>query len=224
MGDLWWPPNRPYVELAVEMFAMPADATRVRVILAPRDVGEMSVNHPAEIVDKSAAAVSQHLANMRMARLVASRQAASSDLPETRRWRSNASGWGGASGSDHQFALRHEAIRDNPVTGNTPLRKPPAPPKALTIEKLRAIRKTAAAWRTSDRVSGPKPDGQVCDIIEVVLGTSAGIGEALAPRRLRRRPGGQSAHGTDPRHARGAQKQGLLSDRPCRRRTSPTAP
>jgi DNA-binding transcriptional ArsR family regulator len=67
-------PDSQYVELAVEVFAMLADATRVRIILALRDAGELSVNHLADIVDKSPAAVSQHLAKMRMGRLVASRQ------------------------------------------------------------------------------------------------------------------------------------------------------
>lgn len=63
-----------YVELAVEIFAMLADATRVRIILALRDAGELSVNHLADIVDKSPAAVSQHLAKLRLARIVATRQ------------------------------------------------------------------------------------------------------------------------------------------------------
>ncbi|WP_051470613.1 MULTISPECIES: metalloregulator ArsR/SmtB family transcription factor [Arthrobacter] len=62
-----------FVELAVEVFSMLADATRVRLILALRD-GELSVNHLADIVDKSPAAVSQHLAKMRLARMVSSRQ------------------------------------------------------------------------------------------------------------------------------------------------------
>ena len=62
-----------FVELAVEVFAMLADATRVRLILALRD-DEMSVNHLADIVDKSPAAVSQHLAKMRLARIVTTRQ------------------------------------------------------------------------------------------------------------------------------------------------------
>jgi DNA-binding transcriptional ArsR family regulator len=61
-----------YVELAVEVFAMLADATRVRIILALRD-GEMSVNELAETVGKPQSAVSQHLAKMRMARMVSTR-------------------------------------------------------------------------------------------------------------------------------------------------------
>lgn len=63
----------PYVELAVEVFAMLADATRVRIILALRDV-ELSVNQLAEIVDKPPASVSQHLAKLRLTRMVSARQ------------------------------------------------------------------------------------------------------------------------------------------------------
>ena len=63
-----------YVELAVEVFSMLADATRVRLILAMRSAGEMPVNRLAEVVGKSPAAVSQHLAKLRLARIVTTRQ------------------------------------------------------------------------------------------------------------------------------------------------------
>lgn len=62
-----------FVELAVEVFAMLADATRIRLILALRD-GELSVNHLADIVDKNPATVSQHLAKLRLARMVTTRR------------------------------------------------------------------------------------------------------------------------------------------------------
>ncbi len=65
--------NSQYVELAVEVFSMLADATRVRIILALRE-GELAVGTLAELVGKSPAAVSQHLAKMRLARMVATRQ------------------------------------------------------------------------------------------------------------------------------------------------------
>lgn len=52
---------------------MLADATRVRLIVALRG-GELSVNNLAKIVDKSPAAVSQHLAKLRLARIVVNRQ------------------------------------------------------------------------------------------------------------------------------------------------------
>ena len=67
-------PDSEYVELAVEVFGMLADATRVRIILALRQAGELPVNQLAEVVDKSPAAVSQHLAKLRLARIVATRQ------------------------------------------------------------------------------------------------------------------------------------------------------
>ena len=62
-----------YVELAVEVFAMLADATRIRIILALRDT-ELAVNQLAETVNKSQAAVSQHLAKLRLARIVTTRR------------------------------------------------------------------------------------------------------------------------------------------------------
>ncbi len=52
---------------------MLADATRVRIVLALRD-GELPVNDLAERVGKSPAAVSQHLAKLRLSRVVATRQ------------------------------------------------------------------------------------------------------------------------------------------------------
>ena len=63
-----------YVELAVEVFGMLADATRVRIVLGLQDAGELSVNSLAGLVGKSPAAVSQHLAKLRLARIVSTRQ------------------------------------------------------------------------------------------------------------------------------------------------------
>lgn len=59
--------------LIVEVFRMLADATRIRVLWALTD-GESSVNKLAEMVGKSAPSVSQHLAKLRMARLVRTRR------------------------------------------------------------------------------------------------------------------------------------------------------
>ena len=66
-------PDAQYIELAVEVFTMLADATRVRLILALGD-GELPVNLLAGLVDKSPAAVSQHLAKLRLAGFVTTRQ------------------------------------------------------------------------------------------------------------------------------------------------------
>lgn len=67
-------PEPQYVELAVEVFSMLADATRVRIVLVLADLGELPVNQLAELLEKSPAAVSQHLAKMRLGRLVTTRQ------------------------------------------------------------------------------------------------------------------------------------------------------
>lgn len=60
------------VELTVEMFAMLAAATRVRIVLALQE-RELPVNALAEIVAESPASVSQHLAKLRLARMVPTR-------------------------------------------------------------------------------------------------------------------------------------------------------
>jgi DNA-binding transcriptional ArsR family regulator len=65
--------NSPYVEYAVEILSLLADATRVRIILALRG-GELSVNELAERLDKPGPSVSQHLAKLRMGRVVACRR------------------------------------------------------------------------------------------------------------------------------------------------------
>ena len=57
----------------VEVFRMLADATRVQVLWALTD-RERSVNELAELVGKPAPSVSQHLAKLRMARLVRTRR------------------------------------------------------------------------------------------------------------------------------------------------------
>lgn len=62
-----------FVEMAVEVFSLLADATRVRIILALRE-GERSVNDLAEVTGKSPTAVSQHLAKLRWGRIVKARQ------------------------------------------------------------------------------------------------------------------------------------------------------
>ncbi len=61
------------VDLAVEVFRMLADATRVQLLWALRE-HELSVNELATQVGKTPASVSQHLAKLRMTRLVQTRR------------------------------------------------------------------------------------------------------------------------------------------------------
>jgi integrase len=78
------------------------------------------------------------------------------------------------------LAVRYEALAKNPVRDTVRLRKPPSTAMALTVEQVEAIRRAVRSWRRESGLAGPKPDGQLEQIIEVMLGTSARIGEVLA--------------------------------------------
>lgn len=80
------------------------------------------------------------------------------------------------------FALRHDALGRNPVQGTSPLPRKRSVPQALTLQQIAAIRGAAATWRTDPSAPGPKSDGQVRDIVEVLLGTAMRPGEVLALR------------------------------------------
>lgn len=80
------------------------------------------------------------------------------------------------------LAVRYEAMPRNPARETARLRKPPSQAKALSVEDVQAIRRAVADWRQGPGLSGPRPDGQLAAIIEVMLGTSARIGEVLAIR------------------------------------------
>jgi ArsR family transcriptional regulator len=66
-------PDAEQVDVAVEVFGMLADATRIRLLWVLLS-GETSVNELAQAVEKPQAAVSQHLAKLRLARLVTTRR------------------------------------------------------------------------------------------------------------------------------------------------------
>jgi integrase len=81
------------------------------------------------------------------------------------------------------LAARYEAIPKNPVREAKRMKKPPSEAVSLTHDQVEAIRAAARAWRRGPGVPGPPPDGQLEQIIEVMLGTSARIGEVLAIRK-----------------------------------------
>lgn len=81
------------------------------------------------------------------------------------------------------LAARYEAIPKNPVREAKRMRKPQSQAVSLTHEQVEAIRAGVRAWRRGSGVPGPPPDGQLEQIIEVMLGTSARIGEVLAIRK-----------------------------------------
>lgn len=81
------------------------------------------------------------------------------------------------------LAVRYDAIPKNPVRETSRLRKPPSQTMALSAGQVEAIRLAVRTWRRGPGPSGPPPDGQLEQIIEVMLGTSARIGEVLAIRK-----------------------------------------
>jgi DNA-binding transcriptional ArsR family regulator len=63
-----------YIDLAVNIFSLLADATRVRIILVLKEKGEIPVGEIANRLNKSQTAISQHLAKMRLSKLVRARR------------------------------------------------------------------------------------------------------------------------------------------------------
>ncbi|WP_033197177.1 tyrosine-type recombinase/integrase [Agromyces italicus] len=81
------------------------------------------------------------------------------------------------------FAVRRELIPRNPIKEVSRMKAPKRTPKALTPEQIAAIREAARNYRTSADTMGPKSDGLVRDLVEVMLGTATRIGEVLALRK-----------------------------------------
>lgn len=73
-------PESEYVDLAAEVFSLLSDATRIRIVLALRKHEELPVNALAKIAGKTPSGVSQHLARLRMARMVTTRHEGTSVL------------------------------------------------------------------------------------------------------------------------------------------------
>lgn len=69
-----------YVDLAAEVLSILADPTRIRIVLALRQAEELPVNALAKLVGRRPSGVSQHLARLRMARMVTTRQEGTSVL------------------------------------------------------------------------------------------------------------------------------------------------
>ena len=81
------------------------------------------------------------------------------------------------------LAVRYDVLARNPVRDIARLHKPPSQAMSLTSAQVAAIRTAARGWRRAAGTVGPPPDGQLEQIIEVMLGTSGRIGEVLAIRK-----------------------------------------
>lgn len=81
------------------------------------------------------------------------------------------------------LAVRHDALPRNPVRSTAPLRRSRSQIRSLSMEELTEIRRLLREHRKEPGLPGPPPDGQLAQVFEVMLGTSARLGEALAIRR-----------------------------------------
>lgn len=81
------------------------------------------------------------------------------------------------------LAVRHEILPRNPMDHVSRLHREYVPPEALTAAEVDAVRTAIRYWESGLNKTGPRPDGQLGAIVEVMLGTSARIGEVLALRR-----------------------------------------
>lgn len=81
------------------------------------------------------------------------------------------------------LAVRHEILPRSPMDPIARISRPRTDPTALTPVEVNAIRDAIHFWEMGLNPTGPKPDLQLGAIVEVMLGTSARIGEVLALRR-----------------------------------------
>jgi integrase len=78
-------------------------------------------------------------------------------------------------------AVECGALCSNPARGSISVSRPQTQTRTLTPSDLEKVRKAVRAWVSKKR-SGPKATGDMADIIDLMLGTGARIGEVLALR------------------------------------------
>lgn len=80
------------------------------------------------------------------------------------------------------LAVRHDAIRSNPVRDVRLPSKPKKPVEALTVEEVGALREGLRTWQEGAGYRGPRRGTDVLDVVDVMLGTGLRISEVLALR------------------------------------------
>ena len=80
------------------------------------------------------------------------------------------------------LAVRHEILPRSPMESIARPRQLRPDPSALSAAEVDAVRTAILCWERGLSPCGPKPDGQLGAIVEIMLGTSARIGEVLAIR------------------------------------------
>lgn len=79
------------------------------------------------------------------------------------------------------LAVRHDALSVNPIDGVGQIRRPARNVRALSVDELHALRASVRAWQQAGE-HGPKRAPDLLDVVDVMLGTGARIGEVLALR------------------------------------------
>jgi len=81
------------------------------------------------------------------------------------------------------LAVRRGALMTNPVRETGRLRNPRRKAAALTEEHLQAVRAAIREWQQpATGMPGPRQNGDLADVVDLILATGARIGEILALR------------------------------------------
>ncbi|MGN6035063.1 tyrosine-type recombinase/integrase [Brevibacterium casei] len=81
-----------------------------------------------------------------------------------------------------KLAVRHDAIRSNPVRDVRLPSKPKKPVEALTVDEVSALREGLRKWQDGTGYRGPRRGSELLDVVDVMLGTGLRISEVLALR------------------------------------------
>ncbi|MGW9004978.1 tyrosine-type recombinase/integrase [Brevibacterium casei] len=81
-----------------------------------------------------------------------------------------------------KLAVRHDAIRSNPVRDVRLPSKPKKPVEALTVDEVTVLRDGLRKWQDGTGYRGPRRGSELLDVVDVMLGTGLRISEVLALR------------------------------------------
>ena len=80
------------------------------------------------------------------------------------------------------LAVRHDALRSNPIRDVAGIRTPKQNVRALSVEDVQKLRQWIRAWQRDPSHEGRPRADDLVEVMDVFLGTGARIGEVLALR------------------------------------------
>lgn len=81
-----------------------------------------------------------------------------------------------------KLAVRHDALRSNPVRDVRLPNQKKQPVQALTVDEVGALREGLRKWQQGTGYRGPRRGSELLDVVDVMLGTGLRISEVLALR------------------------------------------